>query len=77
MLSNVIRNTSWEGRLMLSHSQTDLAISATGMITPVSLLASITVTRQVFGWIAFSISSGRTWPFEADTGTKLTSKKCN
>ena len=47
----------------------DLEISDTGIMTPVSLLANITVTRQVLGLIFLSMSCERIFPHELETGT--------
>lgn len=43
------------------------------MMTPVSLLANMMVTRHVVGRTAARISSTSTCPFTFDTGTKVTS----
>lgn len=44
------------------------------MTTPVSLLASMTVTRQVAGRMAARMSSASACPLTLDTGTKVTSE---
>lgn len=45
------------------------------MMTPVSLLASMMVTRHVAGRTAARMSSASTCPFTLDTGTKVTSEE--
>ena len=44
------------------------------MTTPVSLLASMTVTRQVAGRTAARMSSASACPLTVDTGTKVTAE---
>jgi hypothetical protein len=51
-----------------------LPISSTGMMTPVSLLANIILTRQVVCLISDITSCGTTQPI-GDTGTTLTSEQ--
>lgn len=45
------------------------------MMTPVSLLASMIVTKHVAGRTAARMSSASTCPFTLDTGTKVTSEE--
>lgn len=47
------------------------------MMTPVSLLASMTVTRHVAGRTAARMSSASACPFTLDTGTKVTAEAQN
>lgn len=44
------------------------------MMTPVSLFASMMVTRHVAGRTAARMSSASACPFTVDTGTKVTSE---
>lgn len=43
------------------------------MMTPVSLLANMRETKQVFGWMAARTSSTSACPLRGDTGTKVAS----